>query len=164
VNQDGAQTSNPVPAITTLLPTGATAGSGALTLTVNGSGFVNGAVVNFGGNARTTNFVSANQLTAAILASDIASVGTPAVTVTNPSPGGGTSNSLTFNVTAANTATITVGTTPAGLSFSVDGTSYTTSQTLTWVIGSSHTLTTAAQSGAEWDRFMGCFAALSMTP
>jgi hypothetical protein len=45
-------------------------------------------------------------------------------------------------------AQVTVGTTPAGLSFSVDGTSYTTSQTLTWVIGSSHTLTTAAQSGA----------------
>jgi hypothetical protein len=61
-------------------------------------------VVNFGGNARSTTYVSATQLTAAILASDVASVGTPAVTVTNPSPGGGTSNSVTFNVSAAATA------------------------------------------------------------
>jgi hypothetical protein len=104
VNQDGTQTSNPVPAIATLSPTGVTVNSGAFTLTVNGSGFVNGSVVNFGGNARSTTYVSATQLTAAILASDVASVGTPAVTVTNPSPGGGTSNSVTFNVSAAATA------------------------------------------------------------
>ena len=48
----------------------------------------------------------------------------------------------------ATTATVTVGTSPAGLSFSVDGTAYTTTQTLTWTIGSSHSLTTSAQSGA----------------
>jgi len=102
VQQDGVQASNPAPAITKLQPSGATAGSGAFTLTVNGSGFVNGAVVNFKGNARTTTFVSATQVTAAILASDIASTGTPSVTVTNPTPGGGTSNPLTFTITAAN--------------------------------------------------------------
>jgi hypothetical protein len=101
VNQDGAAASNPVPAITTLLPASTTAGSGAFTLTVNGSSFVNGAVVNFNGNARTTTYVSANQVTAAILASDIANAGTPAVTVTNPGPGGGVSNALTFSITAA---------------------------------------------------------------
>jgi hypothetical protein len=102
VNQDGTDVSNPVPAITTLQPSGATAGSGAFTLTVNGSGFVSGSVVNFGGNARATTYVSATQLTAAILATDIASTGTPSVTVTNPSPGGGTSNSVTFTISAAN--------------------------------------------------------------
>jgi len=101
INQAGTQASNPVPAITTLLPAGTTAGSGAFTLTVNGSGFINGSVVNFNGNARVTSYVSATQLTAAILATDVASVGTPAVTVTNPTPGGGTSNAVTFNVTAA---------------------------------------------------------------
>jgi len=65
INQDGAATSNPVPEITSLSPTGVTAGSGAFTLTVNGSGFINGSVVNFNGNARTTTYVSATQLTAA---------------------------------------------------------------------------------------------------
>jgi uncharacterized repeat protein (TIGR01451 family) len=99
VNQDAPAAANPVPAITSLLPSTAAAGSGAFTLTVNGSNFVNGAVVNFNGNARTTSFVSATQLTAAILANDVASAGTPSVTVTNPSPGGGTSNPLTFTIT-----------------------------------------------------------------
>ncbi|HEX2776091.1 MAG TPA: hypothetical protein VHN10_05570, partial [Candidatus Acidoferrales bacterium] len=90
-----------VPAISTLQPASATAGSGAFTLTVNGSSFVHGAVVNFNSSARTTTFVSASQVTASILATDVASTGTPAVTVTNPAPGGGTSNALTFTISAA---------------------------------------------------------------
>ena len=93
---------NPVPAIVTLQPASVTAGSGALTLTVNGTGFINGSVVNFGGSARTTSYASATQVTAAILASDVASVGAPAVTVTNSSPGGGTSNAVSFTINAAN--------------------------------------------------------------
>jgi hypothetical protein len=96
-----AAANNPTPAITTLQPASATAGSGAFTLTVNGSSFVSGAVVNFNGNARTTTFVSATKVTAAILAGDVAAAGTPAVTVTNPAPGGGTSNALTFTINAA---------------------------------------------------------------
>ena len=89
---------NPTPAITSLSPASAVAGGAAFTLTVNGSGFVSTSVVNFNNVARVTTFVSATQLTAAILASDIASTGTPPVTVTSPTPGGGTSNSVTFNV------------------------------------------------------------------
>jgi CSLREA domain-containing protein len=58
-----------------------------------------------------------------------------------------TATSNPFNVNPT-TVQVTVGTSPVGLSFSVDGTPYTTSQTLTWAIGSNHTLTTAAQSGA----------------
>ena len=41
---------------------------------------------------------------------------------------------------AATTVQVTVGTTPLGLSFSVDGTAYTTSQTLSWTVGSNHTI------------------------
>jgi hypothetical protein len=37
---------------------------------------------------------------------------------------------------------VTVGTSPAGLSFSVDGTTYTSAQSLTWTAGASHTLAT----------------------
>ncbi len=54
---------NPPPVITTLSPTSATAGGAAFTLTVNGTGFVNGAVVSFNGAAKTTTFGSATQLT-----------------------------------------------------------------------------------------------------
>ena len=39
---------------------------------------------------------------------------------------------------------VTVGTTPAGLSFSVDGTTYTSTQSLTWNIGDSHTIATTS--------------------
>jgi hypothetical protein len=49
----------------------------------------------------------------------------------------------TVNVTAA-AVQITVGTTPSGLSFSVDGTVYTSTQTLSWTPGSSHTIATAS--------------------
>lgn len=44
--------------------------------------------------------------------------------------------------------TVTVGTSPAGLAFSVDGTPYTTAQTFTWAVGDSHTLSTASQTGS----------------
>lgn len=60
--------------------------------------------------------------------------------------------SVTANFSAASTVRVTVGTSPAGLSFSVDGTTYTSKQTLNWTAGSSHTIaTTSAQtsSGTE---------------
>jgi len=92
---------NPAPTITTLAPTGVVSGSGALTLTVNGTGFTSSSTVNFNGTARVTTFVSSTQVTAAILAADVASAGTPPVTVSNPAPGGGTSNAVNFNISAA---------------------------------------------------------------
>jgi len=45
--------------------------------------------------------------------------------------------------------TVTVGTTPVGRTFSVDGTTYSTQQQFSWVAGSSHTVaTTSPQSGS----------------
>jgi hypothetical protein len=90
---------NPTPTITTISPNSAAAGGAAFTLTINGTNFVAASMVNFGGTAPTTTFVNSTQLTAAIPATAIASAGTLAVTVTNPAPGGGTSNSLTFTTT-----------------------------------------------------------------
>ena len=90
------------PQITILVPATIPAGSAGFNLTVNGNAFVSGAVVNFNGVARVTTFVSATQLTAAILTSDVATVGTPPVTVTNPNPGGATSNAVNFSITAGN--------------------------------------------------------------
>ena len=89
---------SPVPAITSIAPTSATAGGAAFTLTVNGTGFVSTSVVDFGANARATTRVSSTQLTATISASDIATAGNFNVTVTNPTPGGGTSNAVSFTV------------------------------------------------------------------
>jgi Big-like domain-containing protein len=115
------QASNPVPTITTLSPASKTAGGPAFTLTVNGTNFVGASTVNFAGAVRTTTFVSATQLTASILAADIATAGTPAVTVTNPTPGGGTSNSVNFAVTT--TGSFTVGGTAVTATAGASGTS-----------------------------------------
>jgi uncharacterized repeat protein (TIGR01451 family) len=109
VNQAGnSATSNPTPAITSLSPASVVAGSGAFTLTVNGSGFISTSVVNLNGSPRVTTYVSSTQLTAAILSTDVAAAGLPAITVTNPAPGGGTSNSATLNVTAVATSAATL--------------------------------------------------------
>ena len=89
-----------VPVASSLSPTSAVAGSAALTLTVNGGGFVASSVVRWNGASRTTTFVSANQLRAAVTASDLATARSVPVSVVTPSPGGGTSGTVTFTVTA----------------------------------------------------------------
>src|SRR6266852_6751742 len=92
--------SNPVPFVNQpLVPTTVVPGSAAFTLTVNGTGFVSGSVVNWNGSARATTFVSNSQLSASILASDIATASTASVTVVNSNPGGGVSNVVFFSVT-----------------------------------------------------------------
>src|SRR5437588_965580 len=92
--------SNPVPFVNQpLVPTTVVPGSPAFTLTVNGTGFVSGSVVNWNGSPRATTFVSSSQLTAAISAADVAVAGTATVTVSSPSPGGGVSNPVYLGVT-----------------------------------------------------------------
>lgn len=89
---------NPTPALTGLSPDGALRGGSAFTLTVTGTGFVSGSIVRWNGADRTTTFDSPTRLTASIPASDLATAGNVSVTVFNPTPGGGTSNGLTFAV------------------------------------------------------------------
>jgi YVTN family beta-propeller protein len=92
---------NPVPTVTTISPNTVTAEGAAFTLTVNGTNFIPTSFVIFGGNAVTTTFVSSTQLTAAIPPAAIFSAGTASVMVGNPTPGGGTSNSVNFTITPA---------------------------------------------------------------
>lgn len=90
---------NPVPFINQpLVPTSAEPNGAGFTLTVNGTGFVRGAVVNWNASALMTTFVSGSQLTATVPASDIATAGTAGVTVSNPKPGGGISNVVFFQI------------------------------------------------------------------
>ena len=100
INQPTSSESNPTPTITTISPNTTVAGGAAFTLTINGTNFVAASTVNFGGSAPAITFVSSTQLTAAIPAASIASTGTPAVTVTNPAPGGGTSKAISFTITS----------------------------------------------------------------
>ncbi|MGE5327229.1 MAG: Ig domain-containing protein [Deltaproteobacteria bacterium] len=108
----GGVTNNPVPGLTSLSPSSVTAGSGAFTLTVNGSNFISSSSVRWNGTARTTTFVSATRLTAAVTASDISAAGTAAVTVSNPSPGGGISNSLNISIVAPSPVAINTASLP----------------------------------------------------
>ena len=92
---------NPVPVITPpISPSSVVVGGAGFNLMVQGSGFVNASVVKVNNNSRTTT-LSNGMLTAAILASDISSVGTLSITVFNPTPGGGTSNTVTLTVNPA---------------------------------------------------------------
>ncbi len=111
-NQPTSGGSNPTPTITTISPNCTVPGGAPFTLTINGTNFVAASMVNFGGSAPATTFVNSTQLTAAIPAASIASTGTPAVTVTNPAPGGGSSNASTFTITTGAPQSIAVD--PAG--------------------------------------------------
>jgi len=91
--------SNPVPFVNQpLIPVTVKPGHAGFNLTVSGTGFASTAVVNWNGSPRATQFFSSNQLKATIDAADVAQAGTASVTVTNPAPGGGTSNSVFFPV------------------------------------------------------------------
>ena len=89
---------NGVPSIASLSPARVSAGSGALTLTVNGAAFATTSEVRWNGAARPTTFVSATQLRCAIAAADVAAPATAGVTVFTPAPGGGTSTAASFVV------------------------------------------------------------------
>jgi hypothetical protein len=96
-------TENPAPVLSALSPSVTHAGSQAFTLTVTGSGFVQGAQVQWAGADRVTTFLGATQLSAAIAATDVAQVGSFNVTVRNPAPTVGPSNVLQFAVTSGPT-------------------------------------------------------------
>jgi len=86
VNNSGP---NPQPTLSGLSPDSVIAGSGAFTLTLNGTNFIPASVVQVNGSNRTTTFVSSTRLTATIPASDVASASFPSISVLNPGPGVG---------------------------------------------------------------------------
>lgn len=88
----------PMPAVTSVSPSGVPAGAANFTLTVNGKGFVPASVVQFNGVSRPTTFVSPSQLTVAVAAADVASVQTAQITVLTPAPGGGASTACPLPV------------------------------------------------------------------
>jgi hypothetical protein len=125
----------PPPAIGTLLPNAATAGGASFTLTVDGAGFIQGAVVLWNGSPLTTTFVQANELSAAVPASLLAVKGTAAVSVRNPD--GSTSNSLTFtiggqppSILAVTPSTVQAG--AAGFTLTVAGSGFLSGTVVVW--------------------------------
>ncbi|PYU13470.1 MAG: hypothetical protein DMG37_10340 [Acidobacteria bacterium] len=93
----------PTPTVTSLSPTSANSGDPQFTLTVNGSGFLNGASITlqdplFQSAPLTTTFVSSTQVTAVVPTSAILFPGNYQVLAFNPAPSGSSNFPFTVNV------------------------------------------------------------------
>jgi hypothetical protein len=97
------------------------AGSAPQPLTVSGSGFISSSTVTLNGVSHPYTYGGSTQLLIPLSASDLASTGTFPVIVTNPTPGGGASSGVNFNVvtgTPTGTFNITVTATSGALTHS----------------------------------------------
>ena len=92
---------NPAPVITALTPSSLPPGPVSAVVTVQGTGFVAGSVVQVNGAGRATVVNSATQLTTTLGSADLANPGTLLVNVVNAAPGGGASAPSTLNVDAS---------------------------------------------------------------
>jgi 6-phosphogluconolactonase (cycloisomerase 2 family) len=107
---------NSTPSINSLDPSCAPVGGQDFTLLVSGSDFVASSVVRWNGSDRPTTLdvIGPPVLRAQIPASDIAAAGTAAVTVFNPAPGGGSSNTWTLNIGAGGAYPQSIAVDPTG--------------------------------------------------
>lgn len=105
---------NPTPSINSLDPTCTPVGGQAFTLTVAGLNFVPSSVVRWNGSDRATAFNNGSLVTAQIPASDMAAAGIAAVTVFNPAPGGGSSNTATLTMVTGGVSPQSVTVDPTG--------------------------------------------------
>ena len=96
---------NPVPSIIQADPAYVVAGSAGFSLAVTGGSFIPSSSVQWNGVDKATTYVSDSQVVAAIDAADVAAAGSVVVTVTNPLPGGGTSNQASINIASLRTCT-----------------------------------------------------------
>jgi Abnormal spindle-like microcephaly-assoc'd, ASPM-SPD-2-Hydin/Beta-propeller repeat len=92
-------TSYPTPSISAIMsvPTDAS----TPTLQIRGTNFFPGSQVLVNGSSRSAKYVDEADLTAALTPGDIAQAGELSVSVSNPAPGGGSSNSFTATIYAA---------------------------------------------------------------
>ncbi len=97
---------NPVPVLSSVVPTEIIVGI-PFNLTLTGSGFMNGSVVNLGAQQLQTTFISPTQLTASGTAT-AAQIGTVPITITNPNPGSATSAPIMAQVVASSNIVVTV--------------------------------------------------------
>jgi hypothetical protein len=128
---------NPAPTLSSLSPASAVAGSGAQTLTLNGTNLLASSTVTYNGVGHAATFVSSTQLTISLSATDQATTGSYAVVVTNPGPGGGASSPLNFAVnnpaptlSSLSPASAVVG--AASQTLTLNGTNFLASSTVTY--------------------------------
>lgn len=91
-------TPNPVPSISSLSPAQVAAGSQVENLYINGSNFINSSTVTLNGSPIPSSLQSPTQLQIPLVSANVATTGQYPVVVTNPSPGGGASSPVNFQV------------------------------------------------------------------
>jgi trimeric autotransporter adhesin len=127
---------NPTPVISSFSPENMTAGGSSFVLQIQGSSFIPSSKVQWNGQNRTTTYISDTQLNASITAADIATNGVASVTVSNPSPGGG---STAANFTVGNPSPAIVALSPesvmvgeSGFNLQVIGSGFLSNSIVRW--------------------------------
>jgi len=122
----------PKPNITGISPTSAIKGSASQQLTITGSGFVSGSVVNFNTTKLTTVFVSATSLTATIPANLLTSVGAATITVTNPdaSVSGGVAFTILSDLAISSVSPTSVDAGSPGVKLTIAGAGFVSGSTV----------------------------------
>lgn len=130
------QVTNPAPTISAVSPSVESVGVVAPVITVTGTGFVSGTVIQVNGSNRTTTYTSATQVSVALTAADVSASGTLSLTAINAAPGGGTSTAATVavnnpapgNGTLSPNTVLTNATTP--VTITVTGTNFVPNSTI----------------------------------
>jgi len=87
---------NPIPSLTSLRLSADPADAGQTILSVSGRNFLSGSVIRVGSAAMATSYENDEHLNAKLLTSDLSGLAGQPVSVFNPAPGGGSSNSLSL--------------------------------------------------------------------
>ena len=131
---------NAVPTIAALSPASVGVGSPAFTLRVTGTGFMARSLVRLNGVALATTLVSNTEVTAAVPASALASAGSYPLTVSNPTPAGGTSGAATFVVTPPAITSLTPASGPTGTLITLNGSGLKGTTLITFAGSASNTV------------------------
>ena len=92
---------SPIPILTSISPSAGLAGGDQFLMHLVGNNFESQSVVTINGNGQPTEFLDSQDLQVQIPATELISAGVLSVSVLNPSPGGGTSQTLPLTVTYA---------------------------------------------------------------
>lgn len=128
---------NPIPTITSLSPANVYVGSSAVTVTINGTGFLTSSVAFVQSSPLTTTYVSATQIKAQVPASDLYQSTTLQLYVSNPPPAGGPSVGANLQVLGQEPSigslsppSVVAGSTPGPII--LNGSNFMTGATVQW--------------------------------
>ena len=144
---------NLMPTVNALTPCGIVAGSAGFTLTIYGTNFSSAAKITFNGTQYTPSSITANQLTVSINATDITTVGTAPVVVTNTFPGSlSTTANASFIIGNASAIWSTASLTPGLSGSDISGSAPTLTNVVTSTVNGniSYGTTTGQTYPADW--------------